>query len=135
MLFRSAYQAPPSMGFSRQEDSSGVPLPSPSLNTNLIKKQSLLQSYSPHIHAHFLCSSSQQKVSETVYTAPLSSDSSAPKGSTYLEGSHRVPVSIRVTEPLVPAHLPQPLSSMCHSRSPPLCCAVFFWLLLGCLFP
>ena len=29
----SAYQAPPSMGFSRQEDWSGVPLPSPQLAT------------------------------------------------------------------------------------------------------
>ena len=30
----AAYQAPPSMGFSRQEYWSGVPLPSPSLNPN-----------------------------------------------------------------------------------------------------
>ena len=30
----AAYQAPPSMGFSRQEYSSGVPLPSPFLNIN-----------------------------------------------------------------------------------------------------
>ena len=30
-----AYQAPPSMGFSRQEDWSGVPLPSPSVEVKL----------------------------------------------------------------------------------------------------
>ena len=32
-----AYQAPPSMGFSRQEYWSGVPLPSPLLDTNLLQ--------------------------------------------------------------------------------------------------
>ena len=32
----AAYQAPPSMGFSRQEDWSGVPLPSPILFPDLI---------------------------------------------------------------------------------------------------
>ena len=32
----AAYQAPPSMGFSRQEYWSGVPLPSPNLGYNLI---------------------------------------------------------------------------------------------------
>ena len=33
----AAYQAPPSMGFSRQEYWSGVPLPSPTLVYNIIK--------------------------------------------------------------------------------------------------
>jgi len=33
----AAYQAPPSMGFSRQEYWSGVPLPSPFYNTLSIK--------------------------------------------------------------------------------------------------
>ena len=35
----AAYQAPPSMGFSRQEYWSGVPLPSPITNLDIIKKQ------------------------------------------------------------------------------------------------
>ena len=34
----AAYQAPPSMGFSRQEYWSGVPLPSPRRNSKVIKK-------------------------------------------------------------------------------------------------
>ena len=34
----AAYQAPPSMGFSRQEYWSGVPLPSPKINYTSIKK-------------------------------------------------------------------------------------------------
>ena len=33
----AAYQAPPSMGFSRQEYWSGVPLPSPTEDSNLIQ--------------------------------------------------------------------------------------------------
>ena len=37
----AAYQAPPSMGYSRQEDWSGMPLPSPRLSP----KDSLLQPY------------------------------------------------------------------------------------------
>ena len=37
-----AYQAPPSMGFSRQEYWSGVPLPSPSISSQLLKFRDLL---------------------------------------------------------------------------------------------
>ena len=37
----AAFQAPPSMGFSRQEYWSGVPLPSPILNTRQIQNSSL----------------------------------------------------------------------------------------------
>ena len=33
----AAYQASPSMGFSRQEDWSGVPLPSPKLRLDILK--------------------------------------------------------------------------------------------------
>ena len=36
----AAHQAPPSMGFSRQEYWSGVPLPSPNINSNNNKKSS-----------------------------------------------------------------------------------------------
>ena len=44
----AAHQAPPSMGFSRQEYCSGVPLPSPSLHP------SLPQTYSSSLrHTHF----------------------------------------------------------------------------------
>ena len=35
----AAHPAPPSMGFSRQEYWSGVPLPSPNLNKRLLKKK------------------------------------------------------------------------------------------------
>ena len=34
----AAYQAPPSMGFSRQEDWTGVPLPSPESSLTMCKK-------------------------------------------------------------------------------------------------
>ena len=34
----AAYQAPPSMGFSRQKYGSGVPLPSPHIHTTTIHK-------------------------------------------------------------------------------------------------
>ena len=37
-FWTAAYQAPPSIGFSRQEYWSGVPLPSPNLNKRLLKK-------------------------------------------------------------------------------------------------
>ena len=37
-LWTAAYQAPPSMGFSRQEYWSGVPLPSPGLMTRIVLK-------------------------------------------------------------------------------------------------
>ena len=37
----ATYQAPPSMGFSRQEYWSGVPLPSPNIWIRIIKRQSL----------------------------------------------------------------------------------------------
>ena len=36
----AAHQAPPSMGFSRQEYWSGVPVPSPNVITRLLKRQS-----------------------------------------------------------------------------------------------
>ena len=35
----AAYQAPPSMGFSRQEDWSGSPLPSPDSTENQVKER------------------------------------------------------------------------------------------------
>ena len=41
----AAYQAPPSMGFSRQEYWSGVPLPSPLLNFIFFKKKVLTEAY------------------------------------------------------------------------------------------
>ena len=37
----AAYQAPPSMGFSRREDWSGVPLPSPSIHARMVKRRKL----------------------------------------------------------------------------------------------
>ena len=37
----AAYQAPPSMGFSRQEDWSGVPLPSPTIKSKHCQKQKI----------------------------------------------------------------------------------------------
>ena len=39
-LSTAAHQAPPSMGFSRQEYWSGVPVPSPNVITRLLKRQS-----------------------------------------------------------------------------------------------
>ena len=39
-LWTAAHQAPPSMGFSRQEYWSGVPVPSPNVITRLLKRQS-----------------------------------------------------------------------------------------------
>ena len=39
-LWAAAHQAPPSMGFSRQEYWSGVPVPSPNVITRLLKRQS-----------------------------------------------------------------------------------------------
>ena len=38
MPWTAAYQAPPSMGFSRQEYWSGMPLPSPGKTRDLLKK-------------------------------------------------------------------------------------------------
>ena len=38
----AAYQAPPSMGFSRQEYWSGLPLPSPSMDMSLSKLRELV---------------------------------------------------------------------------------------------
>ena len=43
----AAYQAPPSMGFPRQEDWSGVPLPSPTLLLSLNKSKNHLPSTQP----------------------------------------------------------------------------------------
>ena len=45
-----AYQAPPSMGFSRQEYWSGVPLPSPVLDTGntVVNKAKILPSWDSH---------------------------------------------------------------------------------------
>ena len=40
-----AYQAPPSMGFPRQEYWSGLPLPSPKNDTEYIKNSILFSSY------------------------------------------------------------------------------------------
>ena len=44
----AAYQAPPSMGFSRQEYWSVVPLPSPSKSLNLSKSPFPILSTGPH---------------------------------------------------------------------------------------
>ena len=38
-LWAAAYQAPPSMGFSRQEDWGGVPLPSPQGKLEVVKQE------------------------------------------------------------------------------------------------
>ena len=50
----AAYQAPPSMGFSRQEYWSGVPLPSPELNWTFAKSKGLLILLLIHISNMFL---------------------------------------------------------------------------------
>ena len=47
-----AYQAPPSMGFSRKEDWSGVPLPSPKLSTDDPKESSDLTPHPQHTHTY-----------------------------------------------------------------------------------
>ena len=47
----AAYQAPPSMGFSRQEYWSGVPLPSPIMSTHPSKIKMLKDT----VMVHFMC--------------------------------------------------------------------------------
>ena len=49
----AAYQAPPSMGFSRQEYWSGVPLPSPLAFTVIFKSYNFYM----HLKCHLLCTS------------------------------------------------------------------------------
>ena len=55
----AAYQVPPSMGFSRQEYWSGVPLPSPSLCLVLIKKEKLIF-YIFYIYNEWSCTQSME---------------------------------------------------------------------------
>ena len=51
----AAYQAPPSMGFSRQEYWSGVPLPSPGQNTLVgCKESDPAEPLSTHAHKHLI---------------------------------------------------------------------------------
>ena len=45
----AVHQAPPSMGFSRQEYWSGVPFPSPASNSDGCHKKQLLETGSPNI--------------------------------------------------------------------------------------
>ena len=52
----AAYQAPPSMGFSRQEDCSGVPLPSPLPSYYNPKKSKIIELAPPKLpHAYSCC--------------------------------------------------------------------------------
>ena len=53
----AAYQAPPSMGFSRQEYWSGVPLPSPSTNLDIPKrmKTCATQNLYTNVHSIAVC--------------------------------------------------------------------------------
>ena len=54
-LWTTAYQAPPSMGFSRQKYWSGVPLSSPQKTENLLTQKTELTLPSPtHMHIHTL---------------------------------------------------------------------------------
>ena len=48
----AAHQAPPSMGFSRQEYWSGLPLPSPPVTTDSIKGRVMEQAVGPHASYH-----------------------------------------------------------------------------------
>ena len=52
----AAYQAPPSVGFSRQEYWSGVPFPSPPQCLHIFPSLSLSASPSPSLPAFFFCS-------------------------------------------------------------------------------
>ena len=58
----AAHQAPPSMGFSRQEYWSGVPLPSPALSYLVFPQNTMLQprlisNFHVHVASHFLTNS------------------------------------------------------------------------------
>ena len=50
----TAYQAPPSMGFSRQECWSGVPLPSPSTSLLTSKEVLMSGSFGPWLHSYII---------------------------------------------------------------------------------
>jgi len=62
-----AYQAPPSMGFSRQEYWSGVPLPSPFLNTDPPKKNSGVSCSDQLILKHFTCTRLNRCSAQSLY--------------------------------------------------------------------
>ena len=118
----AAYQAPPSMGFSRQEYWNGLPLPSPGMLLDIPGEQD--STHIPHTHTHTTESYSGQGVSSAKAEKPSSTGGDNglqwPQARGILHG-HSMGAAGLLPQPWSPvqstSHLLQPLDLICKELS------------------